>query len=312
MSPLSRYVNALFSPGPVFEDIRRSPGAWWFPIVVGSILFAVFACIHIARYDQSQITEQQMKDSVWLKLAPEDQRDKIIDKEVTRVRSIPAWHLQLQYFGWTLFGYTVSVLFFTFLYLLIALMMGWVKDLRASTLFISLGIALAIGLVLGGIAAVAAIAGGAGDPSRPPADWSAILATVGALGGAAGLFALVSRTSRKPAYARAFSAVSYATAPGAVGFLVGILIILMRAPDATPLQEIVPSSLAALLDPRTASKWLLALGSSLDLFSLWSIALTVIGLSKVLDRKTGEAAAIVLIPWGSWVLLKTLFAALTG
>jgi hypothetical protein len=34
MSPITRLVNIFFSPGEVFQDIRRSPRDWWLPILV--------------------------------------------------------------------------------------------------------------------------------------------------------------------------------------------------------------------------------------------------------------------------------------
>src|SRR5262245_47407697 len=34
MGPLARLGNVVFSPGEVFEDVRRSPRDWWLPMVV--------------------------------------------------------------------------------------------------------------------------------------------------------------------------------------------------------------------------------------------------------------------------------------
>lgn len=34
MSPMSRLVNIFFSPGEVFEDVRRSARDWWLPMVI--------------------------------------------------------------------------------------------------------------------------------------------------------------------------------------------------------------------------------------------------------------------------------------
>jgi ABC-type dipeptide/oligopeptide/nickel transport system ATPase subunit len=38
MSPLARLANIFFSPGEVFEDVRRAPGDWWLPLVVGIVI----------------------------------------------------------------------------------------------------------------------------------------------------------------------------------------------------------------------------------------------------------------------------------
>lgn len=34
MSPFARLANIFFSPGEVFEDVRRSPRDWWLPMIV--------------------------------------------------------------------------------------------------------------------------------------------------------------------------------------------------------------------------------------------------------------------------------------
>lgn len=34
MSPIARAINVFFSPGEVFEDVRRSPRDWWLPLLL--------------------------------------------------------------------------------------------------------------------------------------------------------------------------------------------------------------------------------------------------------------------------------------
>jgi hypothetical protein len=46
MSPFARLLNMYFSPGEVFEDVRRSPRDWWLPllllaVVAGGVMFFV-------------------------------------------------------------------------------------------------------------------------------------------------------------------------------------------------------------------------------------------------------------------------------
>jgi hypothetical protein len=38
MSPIARLANIFFSPGEVFDDVRRAPGDWWLPLVVGLLI----------------------------------------------------------------------------------------------------------------------------------------------------------------------------------------------------------------------------------------------------------------------------------
>lgn len=48
MSPISRLVNVFFSPGEVFEDVRRSPRDWWLPVLV--LLAVVTASGYVLQY----------------------------------------------------------------------------------------------------------------------------------------------------------------------------------------------------------------------------------------------------------------------
>ena len=134
MSPLSRYLNVFMSPGAVFEDIRRDWRGWWMPILIGAALTTVMAVIYVNRYAefQGEIAAAQVRDSPFLKLAPVEAQDKIVQTTRKNAEVVPAWQLMAQQAIWIPFGTTLVVWFFTFLYGLIALAMGWLGETRAS------------------------------------------------------------------------------------------------------------------------------------------------------------------------------------
>ena len=70
------------------------------------------------------------------------------------------------------------------------------------------------------------------------------------------------------------------------------------------------ANLGALLDRATAAKPLFALASSLDLLTLWVLALLAIGYGAACGLRARAAAWGILVPWGAWVLGGAALAAL--
>ena len=57
--------------------------------------------------------------------------------------------------------------------------------------------------------------------------------------------------------------------------------------------------------PSETAAWLKTLGSSLDVFSFWIMALIAIGISATARKVSfGKALVGVMIPWGIYVLLR--------
>ena len=83
----------------------------------------------------------------------------------------------------------------------------------------------------------------------------------------------------------------------------GLGIVLMQRLGKVPaneLKDLVKSNLGAFLSP-DAPKWLGALGSTLDIFNLWAIALLVIGLSVVGGIPRKRAGIVVAVIWLLWI-----------
>jgi hypothetical protein len=85
--------------------------------------------------------------------------------------------------------------------------------------------------------------------------------------------------------------------PALLAPLLVIPAVLARAPiDPEALGRLLPSSLAAFL-PDQASPVLLALASSFDLFSLWSLALVTMGMIRLSGASPRRAATVVGLLW---------------
>jgi hypothetical protein len=324
LGAMSRFLKVFFSPGEVFDDVRRSPSGWWAPILICAALTAIFGSLYVTRYDMASVLREQLKDHWSMKLVSSMQgpaaRDKALDIAVKQVGSTPVWQMAVSQWSQSFMGWSLAVWFFTFLYGLIALMMGWLGEVRAPKLFISLGIVLGVGvltIVIGGVlqfagsaAKNAAIKSGGDIPPTP--TWVALAGVVITLAAAAGFLFATARLARETALARLIGAVAYGLAPAAVGALIGAIIVLIRTPDVTSFEDLVPANLTLLLNLKQVNPALASLGTSLGLFSIWSAVLTVIGVAKALGRTIGEAAGIVLVPWIVWILVKVAFAAIAG
>lgn len=109
-----------------------------------------------------------------------------------------------------------------------------------------------------------------------------------------------------------FAIVTYAGLAGAVSTVLSIVMLFVKNPDEFDVQHPLAFNLGAFL-PEGSSKALLAFASSIDLFTLWTIALIAIGLSTAARKLTfRKALAGVLIPWAVVVLIKVGWAAFRG
>lgn len=110
----------------------------------------------------------------------------------------------------------------------------------------------------------------------------------------------------------AFSVVCYANLVLQVAVILGLFIVFMGDPEQFNPENPVPTTVGFFLNPRETSKVVYAVASSFDIFRIWFIVLTSLGLSIATDKKVGTTA-ILLTFIGLWVLIvlgKAGFAAL--
>jgi hypothetical protein len=110
----------------------------------------------------------------------------------------------------------------------------------------------------------------------------------------------------------AIAAYSYLT--GLVSIALSIVIMFIKSPEDFDLRNPLSFNVGFYLNPDTTPKWLVSLGTSLDLFSFWTMALLAIGIAAGSRKKLPWTRALtaVVIPWACFVLVKSGWAAIFG
>ena len=110
-------------------------------------------------------------------------------------------------------------------------------------------------------------------------------------------------------FAQALSIVAHAFLVGLVSTPLFLLVLFLKPYGTMDVENPVASNLAAFL-PEEASKWLVALFKSIDIFSIWMLILIAIGFAAVNPRKLKGAKSWVIAfsVWGAFVILRTLWA----
>ncbi len=97
---------------------------------------------------------------------------------------------------------------------------------------------------------------------------------------------------------------SHAFFPWILYSLLFILILYLKAPGTVDLENPIATNVGAFL-PESTPKALMALGKSIDIFSIWSLLLISIGFAAVNPKKLkGKALSIAIAVWAVYVALK--------
>ena len=94
----------------------------------------------------------------------------------------------------------------------------------------------------------------------------------------------------------------YATLPWAIQGILGIVTTWFVDPDSFNLKNFVGTNLGYYMPPDWP-KTLIALGTALDIFTIWALILLTIGCAIVGNIKKGQAAIVV---WGWWIVTLVL------
>jgi len=123
-----------------------------------------------------------------------------------------------------------------------------------------------------------------------------------------GMTALMSAGLR---FKNVFAAVAWAGLPRMLSAILTIVVLFLKNPDEFNLRNPLAFNLGAFMDPNGGSKFVYALATSLDLFSIWNMLLLATGLKAAAGKKltfTGALVAV-LVPWGILTLCGAAFAA---
>ncbi len=107
----------------------------------------------------------------------------------------------------------------------------------------------------------------------------------------------------------AFGIASHAFVPLIISSLLAIIILLIKPRGDVDPEHFLASNLGAFL-PDDAAKPLVALGQSLELFWIWTLALVALGFSAASPKKIKPAGAFLTVYglWAVWVLGKVAWA----
>jgi hypothetical protein len=105
-------------------------------------------------------------------------------------------------------------------------------------------------------------------------------------------------------FGAAMGVVSHAYVVTILSTLLFILILYLKAPGTIDLDNPVATNVGAFL-PESAPKALMALGRSIDIFSIWTLLLISIGFAAVNPKKLkGKSLSIAIAVWAVWVAIK--------
>jgi hypothetical protein len=97
----------------------------------------------------------------------------------------------------------------------------------------------------------------------------------------------------------------FSRVPALIGLLLGNLLLLTASGDNLVTTFMLKTSFANLVPISAVPPYLFMLLVSLDLFSLWGIALTVIGTAKVYRAKATKVGVVVFGVWLVYVLVSS-------
>jgi len=139
---------------------------------------------------------------------------------------------------------------------------------------------------------------------------------IGYLIAAAVLMGIVAGILSAPVkFKQIFAIMCYSGMVGVVAaVLMVVVIFLKKNPADFDIQHPLAFNLGALMDPNGPNKFLFALASSIDVFSIWRILLVAVGLKAAAGQKLsfGGALFAVLLPWAVLVLIGATFAGMFG
>jgi hypothetical protein len=119
---------------------------------------------------------------------------------------------------------------------------------------------------------------------------------------AAGLFIVNVIFGASANFKTCFSGASYASMVLIVGVVLGLVMILFGDVEQFNAENFVPTTVGFFLNPRETSRALYVIASSFDIFRVWFVFLTSLGLSAATGKKVGTTA-IFLSYLGIWILI---------
>ncbi|HSC77383.1 MAG TPA: YIP1 family protein [Candidatus Acidoferrales bacterium] len=114
-------------------------------------------------------------------------------------------------------------------------------------------------------------------------------------------------------FGQSFGIVCYALLPRGLLALLGILLMYIKDPAEFDIQHPAATNLGIFLNPDAVPRWVQAVATSVDIFTIWVIILLAVGYSSAARKMTwGRAFGWVLGTWIFWLLLVGLGSWITS
>jgi hypothetical protein len=126
------------------------------------------------------------------------------------------------------------------------------------------------------------------------------------------LLGLTSMMSAGLRYKQIFAIVCFAGLPMVIRNLLSLVVVFLKNPDDFNLTNPLAFNVAAFMDPLTSSKFLYTLGTMFDVFAIWTILLTGIGLSAAAGKKKLSFGGGLFAAATPWVVFGLLAAGMTA
>ena len=109
-------------------------------------------------------------------------------------------------------------------------------------------------------------------------------------------------------FRQVFGVVAHAWLPSVFASGAAVLVMFLKDPDDFDLKNPTGFNIGFYL-PHSTPAWLVSLGSSIDVFSIWTVALMAVGISAC-TSKTPLSKSLVITGtvWGIYIVAKGLFA----
>ncbi len=112
-------------------------------------------------------------------------------------------------------------------------------------------------------------------------------------------------------FKQAFGIVTWSGVPALLGTVVAIILLFVKSPEDIDINNPVPFNIGFYLSDKVP-KWLMSLASSVDLFTIWTIALIAAGFAVATRKSWLTCLWGVLLPWLAWIVIKVGWAVIRG
>jgi hypothetical protein len=113
-------------------------------------------------------------------------------------------------------------------------------------------------------------------------------------------------------FKQALGVVSHAWMPSIFATAAFLLVMFIKSPEDFDLKNPAGFNLGFYLDPHSTPAWLVSLGNSIDVFTIWIILLLATGMSVAAKKSWVSSLMGVALPWALFVAIKVGWTAIFG